>query len=120
MAQQVFEFEAVLSPTELAAPAFAAAALGERILGNGMTADSLWVALATLITPGHPFCGRSVKEAAMDTDFVPLYIETAHQTIHGWGLLNSYLNVGDVLYMTIPAVGLEQLWRVVPSSLLAS
>jgi voltage-gated potassium channel Kch len=120
MAQQVFEFEAVLSPAELAAPAFAAAALGERILGNGITGDSLWVALATLITPGHPFCGRSVKEAAMDTDFVPLYIETAHQTIHGWGLLNSYLNVGDVLYMTIPAVGLEQLWRVVPSSLMAS
>lgn len=64
MAQQVFEFEAVLSPAELAAPAFAAAALGEGILGNGMTADSLWVALATLITPGHPFCGRSVKEGS--------------------------------------------------------
>lgn len=120
MAQQVFEFEAVLSPAELAAPAFAAAALGEKILGNGMTADSLWVALATLITPGHPFCGRSVKEAAMDTDFVPLYIETAHQTIHGWNLLDVYLNDGDVLYLTIPAVGLEQLWRVVPSSLMAS
>ncbi len=120
MAQQVFEFEAVLSPAELAAPAFAAAALGEKILGNGMTADSLWVALATLITPGHPFCGRSVKEAAMDTDFVPLYIEAAHQTIHGWNLLDVYLHEGDVLYLTIPAVGLEQLWRVVPSSLMAS
>ena len=119
MAQQVFEFEAVLSPAELASPAFAAAALGEKILGNGMTADSLWVALATLITPGHPFCGRSVKEAAMDSDFVPLYIETGHQTIHGWNLLDAYLNVGDVLYLTIPAVGLEQLWRVSPSQLLA-
>ena len=61
MAQQVFEFESVLSPSELAAPAFAAAALGEKILGNGMTGDSLWVALATLITPAHPFCNRSVK-----------------------------------------------------------
>lgn len=118
MAQQVFEFEAVLSPAELASPAFAAAALGEKILGNGMTADSLWVALATLITPGHPFCGRSVKEAAMDTDFVPLYVETGHQTIHGWKLLDASLNVGDVLYLTIPAVGLEQLWRVPPSQLL--
>lgn len=120
MAQQVFEFEAVLSPTQLAAPAFAAAALGEKILGNGMTADSLWVALATLITPGHPFCGRSVKEAAMDIDFVPLYLETARKTIHGWELLNASLNPGDVLYLTIPAVGLEQLWRTVPSQLMAS
>lgn len=41
MAQQVFESEAVLSPAELAAPAFAAAALGGRILGNGITANSL-------------------------------------------------------------------------------
>lgn len=72
MAQQVFEFEAVLCPAELAAPAFAAAALGGRILGNGMTADSLWVALATLITPAHPFCGQGVTEAAMVADFVPL------------------------------------------------
>ncbi|NJL87459.1 MAG: hypothetical protein HC886_18115, partial [Leptolyngbyaceae cyanobacterium SM1_1_3] len=39
--QQVFEFERVMSPTDLAAPAFAAAALGGRILGNGMTANSL-------------------------------------------------------------------------------
>jgi Trk K+ transport system NAD-binding subunit len=120
MAQQVFEFEGVLSPGELAAPAFAAAALGERILGNGMTADSLWVALATLITPGHPFCGKSVKQAAMDADFVPLYIETSCQTIHGWDLLDAYLNPGDVLYLTMPAVGLEQLWRIVPSHLIAS
>ncbi|MFM8004254.1 MAG: NAD-binding protein, partial [Dolichospermum sp.] len=36
IAQQVFDFEAVLSPAELAAPAFAAAALGGRIIGNGM------------------------------------------------------------------------------------
>ncbi len=34
--QQVFEFEQVMSPMELAAPAFAAAALGEKILGNGI------------------------------------------------------------------------------------
>ena len=83
MAQQVFEFEAVLSPAELAAPEFAAAALGERILGTGITANSLWVALATLITPAHSFCGQKVKEAAMIADFVPLYLETNCQTIHG-------------------------------------
>lgn len=120
MAQQVFEFEAVLSPAELAAPAFAAAALGGRILGNGMTADSLWVALATLITPAHPFCGRPVREAAMDADFVPLYIETNCQTIHGWDLLNICLSAGDILYLTMPATGLEQLWRAAPSQLIAS
>ena len=118
--QQVFEFEAVLSPTELAAPAFAAAALGGRILGNGITADTLWVALATMITPGHPFCGKRVKEAAMNADFVPLYIETKSQTIHGWDVLETALAPGDILYLTMPATRLEQLWRTTPSKLLAS
>lgn len=117
LAQQVFDFEAVLSPAELAAPSFAAAALGGRVLGNGMTADSLWVALATIITPGHPFCGRRVKEAAMTADFVPLYLETRCQTIHGWDLLEVSLDAGDVLYLTVPATHLEQLWRVNPAPL---
>lgn len=120
MAQQVFEFEAVLSPAELAAPAFAAAALGGRILGNGITAESLWVALATLITPAHPFCGQRVQEAAMQSDFVPLYIETNCQTIHGWDLLSTYLSAGDILYLTMPANRLDHLWRAVPSHLVAS
>ena len=120
MAQQVFEFQAVLSPVELAAPAFAAAALGGRILGNGMTSDSLWVALATFITPQHPFCGKRLKEAAMDADFVPLYIESKSRTIHGWNLLDTCLNVGDVLYLTMPANRLEQLWRATPAHILAS
>jgi Trk K+ transport system NAD-binding subunit len=120
MVQQVFEFEAVLCPAELATPSFAAAALGGRILGNGMTGDTLWVALATLITPGHPFCGRRVKEVAMDADFVPLYIETNCQTLHGWDVLETCLSPGDVLYLTMPASGLEQLWRVSTSHLMVS
>ena len=111
MAQLVFEFDAVFSPAELVAPAFAAAALGGRILGNGMTADSLWVALATLITPGHPFCGKRVQDAAIAADFVPLYMETRSQAIHGWDLLKVCLSAGDVLYLTMPASRLEQLWR---------
>ncbi|NEQ70334.1 MAG: potassium channel protein [Symploca sp. SIO2D2] len=111
-AKQVFNFAMVLSPTELATPSFAAAALGGRILGNGITGNTLWVALATLITPRHPFCGRQVKEAAMSADFVPLYIETHGCMIHGWELLDSCLKTGDVLYLTVPATGLEQLWRI--------
>ncbi|HBL14744.1 MAG TPA: potassium channel protein [Cyanobacteria bacterium UBA11162] len=118
--QKVFNFEGVLSPTELATPAFAAAALGGRILGNGMTGNTLWVALATSITPQHPFCGRRVKELTRDVDFVPLYIETRYQTIHGWDLLEMSLAAGDVLYLTMPAGELEQLWRVTPSQLLVS
>jgi voltage-gated potassium channel Kch len=118
--QQVFKFEAVLSPTELAAPSFAAAALGGRILGNGMTGNTLWVALATPITPEHPFCGRRVKELAMDADFVPLYIETQCQTIHGWDLLETALAAGDNLYLTMPVTQLEQLWRVASPQLVAS
>jgi len=120
MVQQVFEFEAVLCPAELATPSFAAAALGGRILGNGMTGDTLWVALATLITPEHPFCGRRVKEVAMTADFVPLYIETNCQTLHGWDVLETSLSAGDVLYLTIPASGLEQLWRASPSQVMVS
>jgi Trk K+ transport system NAD-binding subunit len=120
MVQQVFEFEAVLCPAELATPSFAAAALGGRILGNGMTGDTLWVALATLITPEHPFCGRCVKELAMTADFVPLYIETNCQTLHGWDVLETSLSAGDVLYLTIPASGLEQLWRASPSQVMVS
>jgi len=114
MAQEVFDFEAVLSPAELAAPAFAAAALGGRILGNGITADSLWVAFATIIIPTHPFCGQKVKEAAMSADFVPLYVETNSQTIHGWELLETCLSGGDMLYLTMPATRLYQLWRYTP------
>ncbi|PSB03910.1 potassium channel protein [Merismopedia glauca CCAP 1448/3] len=116
--QQVFEFEAVLSPTELAAPSFAAAALGEKILGNGMTGNTLWVALATLITPGHPFCGQRVKQSAMAADFVPLYIETNCQTLHGWDILETCLSAGDVLYLTIPAHKLDALWRGISSTAL--
>ncbi|MGK7874801.1 MAG: TrkA family potassium uptake protein [Xenococcaceae cyanobacterium] len=118
--QEVFEFETVLCPTELATHSFAAAALGGRILGNGMTDDLLWVALATMITPKHPFCGKIVKEAAMDADFVPLYIERNCQTIHSWQILEICLNPGDVLYLTMPATGLEQLWRATPSQLIIS
>jgi Trk K+ transport system NAD-binding subunit len=124
MAQLVFEFDAVFSPADLVAPAFAAAALGGRILGNGMTADSLWVALATLITTGHPFCGKRVQEAAIAADFAPLYLEThsletRSQTIHGWALLDVCLSAGDVLYLTMPATRLEQLWRA-PSAMTRS
>jgi voltage-gated potassium channel Kch len=111
IAQQLFDFEAVLSPAELAAPAFAAAALGGRILGNGITADSLWVAFATVITDSHVFCGQWVKDVAMSTDCVPLYVETNHQTLHGWDLLETHLSAGNVLYMTMPATRLYQLWR---------
>jgi voltage-gated potassium channel Kch len=111
MAQQVFDFEAVLSPAELAAPAFAAAALGGQILGNGITADSLWVAFATVITPLHPLHGQRVKDVAMSADFVPLYLETNYQTLHGWDLLETNLSAGDILYMTMPANRLYQLWR---------
>ncbi|HAC63780.1 MAG TPA: potassium channel protein [Cyanothece sp. UBA12306] len=109
--QEVFEFETVLCPGELATPSFAAAALGGRILGNGITDDLLWVALATLITPKHPFCGKSVKEAAMAGDFVPIYLERKERTVHSWNLLDSSLLPNDVLYLTIPANELEKLWR---------
>ena len=87
-----------MSPTELAAPAFAAAALGGRILGNGMTSNSLWVALAILITPRHPFFEKPVHEVAMTADLVPLYIETANRALHGFELLDHVLDNRDVLY----------------------
>ena len=111
MAQQVFDFEAVFSPAELAAPAFAAAALGGRIIGNGIIADSLWVAFATTITPIHPFCDEWVKDVAKLADFVPLYVEINHETVRGWDLLETILSPGDVLYLTMPATRLNQLWR---------
>lgn len=116
--QQVFEFDNVLCPTELAAPSFAAAALGGRILGNGMTDDLLWVALATMITPHHPFCGKLVRDAAQNADFVPLYLETQGRQIHGWMLLETVLQANDVLYLTMPATRLEELWRAHPPEVL--
>ncbi len=120
MEQQVFNFETVLSPTEIAAPAFAAAAIGGRILGNGITADSLWVALAVLITPNHPFCGKRVQDIARTVDFVPLYIEAHGEKIQSWELLSFILNPSDILYLTIPAHRLEQLWNPVPDECLAA
>ncbi|MGK7945832.1 MAG: NAD-binding protein [Microcystaceae cyanobacterium] len=109
---EVFEFNTVLCPTELATPSFAAAALGGRILGNGITDDLLWIALATLITPKHPFFGKNVQDAAQEADFVPLYLERNGYTIHSWQLLQTTLVEEDVLYLTLTASGLEQLWRV--------
>ncbi|MCG9885862.1 MAG: NAD-binding protein [Cyanobacteria bacterium] len=114
MVHQVFEFDSVLSPIDLAAPTFAAAAIGGRILGNGMTADILWVALGTLITPRHPFCGQQVQDVAREADFVPLYLETSDGTLHGWDLLEARLQLGHVLYLSIPAKRLDTLWRVAP------
>ncbi|MCM1982369.1 potassium channel family protein [Lyngbya confervoides] len=108
---QVFDFTAVLNPFELAAPAFAAAALGGRILGSGVTGDMLWIALSLLITPAHAFCGQSVRTIAIEADLVPLYLQTSHQQIHGWDLLEAILNPGDVLHLTIPAKNMERLWR---------
>ena len=113
--QEVFEFDNVLSPIELSTDSFAAAALGGRILGNGMTGDLLWVALGTMITSRHPFCGQQIQQAAIAADFVPLYLERKGQTVHGWELLESHLRPQDVLYLTMPASRLEQLWRASPS-----
>ncbi|WP_204139429.1 TrkA family potassium uptake protein [Halomicronema sp. CCY15110] len=115
--QQVFEFEQVLSPTELAAPSFAAAALGGQVLGSGMTGQSLWVALGTLITPGHTFFGKRVADIAQEADLVPLYIQTPQGALHGFDLFSYTLDNQDVLYLTIPANKLEELWRTVPSQL---
>ena len=109
--QEVFEFDRVLSPVELATHSFAAAALGGRILGNGMTQDLLWVALATMLTPNHPFCYQTVREAAIEADFVPLYLERKGQTLHSWQLLEAQLRPQDILYLTMPARGLNRLWR---------
>lgn len=105
--QQVFQFQHVLCPTELATPAFAAAALGGKILGNGFNSDLLWVCLSTRITTEHPFCDQLVKDSAIEANFVPLYLEKPKKTIHGWQLLNTYLMAGDVLYLTIPATELN-------------
>ena len=116
--QEVFEFDCVLSPAELATHSFAAAALGGRILGNGMTQDLLWVALATMITPNHPLCDRIVRNAASETDFVPLYLERKNITLHSWHLLETRLQPHDVLYLTMPASGLERLWRTSDSDFL--
>lgn len=117
-AQEVFQFESVLSPSELATYSFAAAALGGKILGNGMTEDLLWVSLGTMITLNHPFNGQMVQEIAVLSDFVPLYLHRNGQTIHSWQLLKTYLIEGDVLYLTIPAAKLEQLWRTTLQSAL--
>lgn len=111
MSQRVFEFAAVLSPTELAAPSFAAAAVGGKILGSGLMADRLWVALSARLSAEHPFCNRQVREVARQDDFVPLYLETSTGTHHDWDLLEAWLQPGDVLHLTIPAAKLDCLWR---------
>jgi Trk K+ transport system NAD-binding subunit len=110
--QQVFDFAAVLSPPELAAPAFAAAALGGKVFGSGMIGNSLWMAVSLLVTPAHPFCDRLIQEVAISTDLVPLYLETQGQTIHGEQLLKAKLQPQDILHLTIAATDLDQLWHI--------
>jgi len=117
MAQQIFRFKFVLNSADIVAPAFAAAALGGRVLGNGIIGNHLlWVAIAISISANHPFIAKQVKDVAMLVDFVPLYVETSTQKLHGWDLLAWHLDIGNVLYLTIPAIRLEELWRVIPSA----
>jgi hypothetical protein len=52
-----------------------------------------------------------VKDVAKSADFVPLYVEINHETVQGWDLLETILAPGDVLYLTMPANRLNQLWR---------
>lgn len=108
---QVFDFTAVLNPFEIAAPSFAAAALGGQVLGSGVTGQSLWIALSLLITPAHPFCGKAVQVIAIEADLVPLYLQTPNHRIHGWALLEAILNPDDILHLTIPAKNIERLWK---------
>ena len=56
----------------------------------------------------------------MSADFVPLYIETNHQAIHGWDLLETSLSGGDILYLTMPANRLYELWRRAPSQVMVN
>ncbi|MEM9164013.1 MAG: NAD(P)-binding protein [Cyanobacteria bacterium P01_F01_bin.4] len=107
--QQVFDFDMVMSPTGLAAPAFAAVAIGGRVFGNCLTATGLWIAIATLITPNHPFCDRMLSEAAADEKFTPLYAEWDNHRIHGQALLDYKLVNGTVLYLMMPANRWEQI-----------
>ena len=108
--EQVFDFDMVMSPTELAAPAFSAAAIGGRVFGNCLTTDGLWIAIATLVTPRHPLFGRPLIESAATEGFTPLYLEIDGQRIDGDRLLDCRLNNGAVLYLMMPAKNWERLW----------
>jgi Trk K+ transport system NAD-binding subunit len=110
--QHTFDLTAVLNPIEIAAPAFAAAALGGRVFGSGVTGGVLWIAVSLLITPAHPFCNAIVRDIAIVADLVPLYLETPYRTVHGWELLRAVLHQNDVLHLTIPAQNIERLWAV--------
>lgn len=108
--QEVFEFDMVMSPMELTAPAFAAAAIGGRIFGHCTISSGLWLAISTLITQHHPFQGRSLQEAAASEKFTPLYAEFNGQTIQGPALLQLSLGSGMVLHLIMPAARWEKLW----------
>ena len=108
--EKVFDFDMVLSPTELAAPSFAAAAIGGRVFGNCLTSRGLWIAIATLVTPRHPLFGRQVSECAASEGFTPLYLESEGERIQGRTLLDSFLNNGAVLYLMMPAKAWKRLW----------
>jgi hypothetical protein len=51
------------------------------------------------------------NDVAKLADFVPLYVDINHETVQGWDLLETILAPGDVLYLTMPATRLNQLWR---------
>jgi len=109
--KQVFDFDMVMSPTELAAPVFAAAAIGGRIVGNCLSGDGLWFAIATPITPIHPLCKQLVHEAAIVEGFTPLYIETSDgERIQGPDVLTTHLEPEMVLHLMIMAKHWDHLW----------
>lgn len=107
--QQVFCFDRVLCPLDLGSPSFAAAALGDKVLGNGLIQNFLWIALDITITADHPFCDTLVKSTAKKIDFTPLYLQRSHQIIVAEDLLETQINSGDILSITIDAAHLDRL-----------
>ena len=52
-----------------------------------------------------------MKNIATHADIVPLFIKTAQGGVNGWNLLETVLRDQDVLYLTLPAKRIDQLWR---------
>ncbi|MBF2056426.1 MAG: hypothetical protein IGQ45_04185 [Cyanobacterium sp. T60_A2020_053] len=86
--------------------------MGAKGRGYQRKSSLLWIALATMITPNHhPFCGQKIEKVAPQADFVPLYLSRGGKNLHSGDLLKTELESNDILYLTIPAHRLEQLWR---------
>ena len=98
-----------VSIPDLAAPAFLAALLGDRVRGVFLVAGRLLVVVEVVVTANDTFLvGQSVRALAVDYGLVPVHLVRADKSSRPQPL-NARLDAGDALTVIIALADLQKL-----------